>query len=66
MFQSYDDVDTQAPESISFRPEHPVGLSLGSVRQAVRSTAQERLREIDFLLLFFMQALVVEVCGFPN
>ena len=60
MFQSYDDVDTQALGPNPFTSEHPVGLDLGSVRQAVRSTAQERLRDIDFL--FFTQALVSVVC----
>ena len=63
---SYTDFDSQAPKPIPFTPSRPVGIDLGSVRQAVRSTRNVMLREIDFFMLFFTQAIVAEICGFTN
>ncbi|KAJ8349353.1 hypothetical protein SKAU_G00244830 [Synaphobranchus kaupii] len=44
----------------------PLGLDLGSVRRAVRLTTSVMLREIDFFMLFFTQAIVADICGFTN
>ena len=65
-YLSYADMDAQAPKPLPFTPSRPFGIDLGSVRGAVRSATNTMLREIDFFMLFFTQAVVAEICGFTN
>ncbi|XP_051507975.1 piggyBac transposable element-derived protein 3-like isoform X1 [Myxocyprinus asiaticus] len=65
-YPSYSDIDSQAPKPLPFKPSHPFGIDLGSVRQPVRSTSNMMLREIYFFMLFFTQAVVAEICSFSN
>ncbi|XP_051575096.1 piggyBac transposable element-derived protein 3-like isoform X1 [Myxocyprinus asiaticus] len=65
-YPSYSDIDSQAPKHLPFKPSCPFGIDLGSVCQAVRSTSNMMLREIDFFMLFLTHAVVAEICSFTN
>ncbi|XP_051534231.1 uncharacterized protein LOC127429313 [Myxocyprinus asiaticus] len=65
-YPSYSDINSQAPKPLPFKPSRSFGIDFGSMRQVVRSNSNMMLREIDFFMLFFTQAVVAEICSFTN
>ncbi|MGH0138346.1 UNVERIFIED_CONTAM: hypothetical protein FKN15_038893 [Acipenser sinensis] len=65
-FFTFEDADHKALRPLPFRPSRPVGVDLPMVTRALRFTTDKFIRKIDFVLLFFMQIIITDICKFTN
>ncbi|XP_067099761.1 piggyBac transposable element-derived protein 4-like isoform X1 [Osmerus mordax] len=65
-YPSYSDSDLNAPNPIPFTPRRALGIDLGNVCRALRTTTKKMSQEINFFMLFFTEAVVTDICRFTN